>query len=119
MNAIVKTVGARKLCGTFEALKDIDLESNRGVVICVIGLSSSGKSMLRCFNQLEVINDDALWTKGGNRLPGQKRYERSEPEIARRRLATGCFSALQPFSAQDGAGNVIEGPVQMLKHERK
>ncbi len=44
----------RKSFGTFEALKGIDLEIEKGEVVCVIGPSGSGKStLIRCINLLE------------------------------------------------------------------
>ncbi|MGY4489394.1 ABC-type Fe3+/spermidine/putrescine transport system ATPase subunit [Bradyrhizobium sp. LM3.2] len=46
MNPIVKASGVRKLYGGFEALKGIDLEIDRGEVLCIIGPSGSGKSTL-------------------------------------------------------------------------
>lgn len=124
MNPIVKAVGVRKSYGTFEALRGIDLEINRGEVLCVIGPSGSGKStFLRCINQLEVISDGALWINGelvGYRRIGHKLYELSEREIARQRLATGMvFQRFNLFPHKTALENVLEGPAQVLKHERK
>lgn len=124
MNPIVKAIGVRKSYGSFEALKGIDLEISRGEVLCVIGPSGSGKStFLRCINQLESIDDGALWVNGelvGYRLVGHKLYELSEREIARQRLATGMvFQRFNLFSHKTVLENVMEGPVQVLKQERK
>lgn len=124
MNPIVKAVGVRKSFGSFEALKGIDLEISRGEVLCVIGPSGSGKStFLRCINQLESIDDGALWVNGelvGYRLVGHRLYELSERETARQRLATGMvFQRFNLFPHKTALENVTEGPVQVLKHERK
>ncbi|MGY2843473.1 polar amino acid transport system ATP-binding protein [Bradyrhizobium sp. USDA 4509] len=124
MDPIVKAVGVRKSYGTFEALKGIDLEIDRGEVLCVIGPSGSGKStFLRCINQLEVINDGALWISGelvGYRRIGHKLYELSEREIARQRLATGMvFQRFNLFPHKTALENVTEGPIQVLRHEPK
>ncbi|WP_375784827.1 amino acid ABC transporter ATP-binding protein [Bradyrhizobium sp. Pha-3] len=123
MNPIVKAVGLRKSYGAFEALKGIDLEIDRGEVLCVIGPSGSGKStFLRCINQLEVIDGGALWVNGelvGYRRTGHKLYELSEREIARQRLATGMvFQRFNLFPHKTALENIIEGPVQVLKQER-
>ncbi|MDH2348985.1 amino acid ABC transporter ATP-binding protein [Bradyrhizobium sp. SSUT77] len=124
MNPIVKASGVRKSYGAFEALKGVDLEINRGEVLCVIGPSGSGKStLLRCMNQLEIVDSGALWVNGelvGHRRVGPKLYELSEREIARQRLATGMvFQRFNLFPHKTALENVTEGPVQVLKQERK
>lgn len=124
MNPILKAVGVRKSFGGYEALKGIDLEVDRGEVLCVIGPSGSGKStFLRCINQLETVDGGALWVNGelvGYRRVGHKLYELSEREIARQRLATGMvFQRFNLFPHKTALENVIEGPIQVLKIERK
>ncbi|MET4359071.1 polar amino acid transport system ATP-binding protein [Bradyrhizobium sp. RT9b] len=124
MNPIVKASGVRKSYGAFEALKGVDLEINRAEVLCVIGPSGSGKStLLRCMNQLEIVDSGALWVNGelvGYRRVGPKLYELSEREIARQRLATGMvFQRFNLFPHKTALENVTEGPVQVLKQERK
>lgn len=124
MSPIVKAVDLRKSYGSFEALKGIDLEIKRGEVLCVLGPSGSGKStLLRCINQLEVIDRGALWVNDelvGYRRAGHKLYALSEHEIARQRRATGMvFQRFNLFSHMTALQNVIEGPVQVLKHDRR
>ncbi|MFY4776091.1 amino acid ABC transporter ATP-binding protein [Metabacillus sp. RGM 3146] len=47
--------------GSFQVLKDINLEVQEGEVVVVVGPSGSGKStMLRCINRLEGITDGEL-----------------------------------------------------------
>ncbi|WP_420969505.1 amino acid ABC transporter ATP-binding protein [Bradyrhizobium sp. B120] len=124
MKPIFKAVGVRKSFGNFEALKGVDLDIDRGEVVCVIGPSGSGKStFLRCINQLETIDGGALWINGelaGYRQVGNKLLELSEVEIARQRLSTGMvFQRFNLFPHKTALENITEGPVQVLKTDRK
>lgn len=57
MSLIIDVKGLKKNFGDNEVLKGIDLEVEKGEVVCVIGPSGSGKStFLRCLNRLEEIN---------------------------------------------------------------
>lgn len=119
MGPIPKAVGVGKHFGAFEALKGIDLQIGRGEVLCIIGPSGSGKStFLRCINQLETIDDGAIWVNGeliGYRLVDNKLLELPEREIARQRLATGMvFQRFNLFSHKTALKNVMEGPVHVL-----
>ncbi len=59
--AIVQAKQVRKSFGDNEVLKGIDLEVEKGEVVCIIGPSGSGKStFLRCLNGLEEINEGKI-----------------------------------------------------------
>ncbi|KEK23826.1 amino acid ABC transporter ATP-binding protein [Bacillus gaemokensis] len=50
-----------KFYGSFQVLKNINLEVGKGEVVVIVGPSGSGKStLLRCINQLETITDGEL-----------------------------------------------------------
>ena len=54
-NAIIQVRNLQKHFGDKAVLKSIDIDINKGDVVCVIGASGSGKStFLRCLNMLEV-----------------------------------------------------------------
>lgn len=54
MTPQIQVKNLHKSFGKLEVLKGIDLEINKGEVVCVIGPSGSGKStLLRCINRLE------------------------------------------------------------------
>ncbi|ROX71432.1 amino acid ABC transporter ATP-binding protein [Enterococcus faecium] len=59
--AMIKVDHVDKYYGKFHALKNINLEFEKGEVVVVIGPSGSGKStMLRCINGLETISSGKL-----------------------------------------------------------
>ncbi|PQC27726.1 amino acid ABC transporter ATP-binding protein [Enterococcus mundtii] len=58
---MIKFDSVEKYYGKFHALKNINLEFEKGEVVVVIGPSGSGKStMLRCINGLETITSGKL-----------------------------------------------------------
>ncbi len=60
MPAFVSIRNLRKSYGTFEALRGIDLEIEKGEVVCVVGPSGSGKStLIRCINRLESFSKES------------------------------------------------------------
>jgi len=60
--AIVKIKDLKKTFGKEEVLHSINLEVEKGEVVCVLGPSGSGKStMLRCINLLEVPTSGEVW----------------------------------------------------------
>jgi polar amino acid transport system ATP-binding protein len=106
--------------GSLNVLKGIDLAVRKGEVLCIIGPSGSGKStFLRCINQLERIDGGALWVAGervGYHRVGNKLYELDDKAIARQRRSIGMvFQRFNLFPHLTALGNVVEGPVQVLK----
>ena len=62
---IIKIEQLEKSFGDLHVLKGIDLEVNRGEVVCIIGASGSGKStLLRCINLLEEADSGHIWFDG-------------------------------------------------------
>ena len=54
-NAVIQVRNLQKNFGDKAVLKGIDIDINKGDVVCVIGASGSGKStFLRCLNMLEI-----------------------------------------------------------------
>jgi polar amino acid transport system ATP-binding protein len=124
MTALVTAIGVGKSFGKHRALEDVTLEVHRGEVVCLIGPSGSGKTtFLRCVNQLERFDTGALWLDGelvGYRQAGQRLYRLGEAEIARQRRATGMvFQRFNLFAHMTALENIIEGPVQVLRQDRR
>ncbi|WP_368905233.1 amino acid ABC transporter ATP-binding protein [Bacillus wiedmannii] len=58
---LIEFRNVNKYYGTFQVLKDINVQVRKGEVVVVVGPSGSGKStLLRCINQLETITDGTL-----------------------------------------------------------
>jgi glutamate transport system ATP-binding protein len=102
--------GVNKHFGGVQALKDVDLEVNRGEVVVVIGPSGSGKSTLcRTINRLETITSGTI-TVDGVPLPQEGK------ELARLRSNIGMvFQQFNLFSHKTILQNVMLAPVMVRK----
>ncbi|WP_339947928.1 amino acid ABC transporter ATP-binding protein [uncultured Albimonas sp.] len=112
-----------KLFGDFRALSEVSIDVAEGEVVCIIGPSGSGKTtFLRCLNQLERIDEGALWLDGellGWRLESDRLHPLPEAEIARQRRKTGMvFQRFNLFPHMTALQNITEGPVQVLREPR-
>ncbi|HEV3309463.1 MAG TPA: amino acid ABC transporter ATP-binding protein [Chloroflexota bacterium] len=106
--------GVNKHFGAVHALKNIDLEVNRGEVVVVIGPSGSGKSTLcRTINRLETITSGTI-TIDGVALPVEGR------ELNRLRSNIGMvFQSFNLFSHKTILQNVMLAPRLVRKVSRK
>ncbi len=119
-SAMVKAEGVHKRFGRLEVLKGIDLEVQRGEVMCLLGPSGSGKStFLRCINHLEKINAGRLSVDGelvGYRESGGKLHELHEKVVSRKRAEIGMvFQHFNLFPHMTALENVALAPVRVLK----
>ncbi len=63
--ATLRLERVHKSFGSLHVLRGVDLEVERGQVICVIGPSGSGKStLLRCINLLEPPDEGRILIEG-------------------------------------------------------
>ncbi len=113
--AMVVSQKVSKRFGPIEVLRGIDLEVNKGEVMCIIGPSGSGKStFLRCINHLEQINAGRLWVDGaliGYEQRGDRLHEMKPKRIARQRRDIGMvFQRFNLFPHKTAIDNVIEAP---------
>lgn len=107
-----------------EVLKGISISAEKGDVISMIGSSGSGKStFLRCVNLLEipdqgrvVLGTEEIILRSGHK--GLKSLDRRKIE----RLRTGLGMVFQNFNLWSHLSvldNVIEGPLKVLKRDKK
>jgi polar amino acid transport system ATP-binding protein len=123
-DVMVKAEAVHKRFGRLEVLKGIDLEVQRGEVMCMLGPSGSGKStFLRCINHLEKINAGRLSVDGelvGYREAGGKLHELHEREVTRKRAEIGMvFQHFNLFPHMTAVQNVTLAPIRVLKLPRE
>jgi octopine/nopaline transport system ATP-binding protein len=113
-----------KSFGTTEVLKGISLRAHEGDVVSILGASGSGKStFLRCINLLEIPDKGDVVVAGekirmregrGSRQPEDRRQvDRIRSELAM------VFQSFNLWSHMTVLQNLIEGPVHVLKRDRK
>ncbi len=105
---LVRLAGVGKHYGSFEALRGIDLDIDRGEVVVLLGASGSGKSTLcRCINRLETISSGTI-TIDGRPLPEEGRA------LARLRADVGMvFQSFNLFGHKTVLDNVTLGPIRV------
>ena len=114
MESIIQIKGLRKSFGDKEILKGIDLEVNKGEVICIIGPSGSGKStLLRCCNLLEYPNSGEILFKCENILNKKINLNKVRSKIGM------VFQNFNLFNNKDVIDNCTLGPIKILRKDRK
>jgi polar amino acid transport system ATP-binding protein len=121
---MVKAEAVHKRFGHIEVLKGVSLEVHRGEVVCLLGVSGSGKStFLRCINHLEKIDAGRLWVDGhmvGYKQVGERIHELRDHEICARRAEIGMvFQRFNLFGHMTALENVIEAPIHVRKMPRQ
>ncbi len=110
-------ISVKQLCKQFgdqEVLRGIDLEVEKGEVICVIGPSGSGKStFLRCLNLLERPDSGHIWLDGEDLMD-------PKIDLDRHRTKMGMvFQQFNLFPHMTVMQNLTVAPVMVLKKSRQ
>lgn len=121
---IVEVRNVHKYFGENHVLKGIDLDVNKGSVVCIVGPSGSGKStFLRTINHLEKVDLGTIRVDGdliGYRQDGNGLRELHEHDVARQRRTIGMvFQHFNLFPHLTVLENVIESPVRVLKESTR
>ncbi len=111
---MVEVKGLHKSFGELEVLKDINLSVSEGEVVVIIGPSGSGKStLLRCINFLEKNQSGEIYIDG-------RLIEHRDSHINKMRQNVGMvFQHFNLFPHMTVLQNVIEGPIQVKKMNKK
>ena len=120
---LVHAVNVMKSFHGTEVLKGIDMDVERGQVVCLLGPSGSGKTtFLRCINQLETIDGGRIFVDGdlmGYADHDGRLHRLHDKAIAAQRREIGMvFQRFNLFPHMTATENVMEAPVQ-VKGENK
>jgi len=114
---VLKLRGVCKRFGALEVLKGIDLDVQKGEVVCILGPSGSGKStLLRCVNLLEPPEEGEilLETQDICKGPGSGTGEQSwELDFVRQRVGM-VFQQFNLFPHKTVLENVTMAPEKVL-----
>ena len=103
----------RKSFGTFEVIKGVSFEVDKGEVVCIIGPSGSGKStILRCINGLETYDSGAITVEGTKVDPAERPIAKLRTQVSM------VFQRFNLFPHRSAIENVMEGPVYVKGMKR-
>ncbi|KTC38304.1 MULTISPECIES: amino acid ABC transporter ATP-binding protein [Pseudomonas] len=103
---MIQISGLQKNYGDHRVLHGVDLQVQKGEVVCLIGPSGSGKStLLRCINALETY-------EGGSILAFGETVQRGSKTVHTLRSRMGMvFQRFNLFPHRTVLENVMEGPL--------
>jgi polar amino acid transport system ATP-binding protein len=105
----------QKRFGKLEVLRGVDLEINRGEVVCVLGPSGSGKStLLRCINLLEPPEQGHIFLDGREITHHARREQQEDIDFVRRRVGI-VFQQFNLFPHKSALANVGLAQTKVLK----
>ena len=110
---VLRIEGLHKAFGELGVLKGIDLQVNRGEVVCIIGASGSGKStLLRCINLLEEADSGRILFHGQDLMD-------TDVDIDALRQSIGMvFQSFNLFNNKNVMDNCTMAPVVVKKIPR-
>ena len=119
---ILRVNALHKYFGDHHVLQGVDLEVQRGEMVCMIGSSGSGKStFLRCLNFMEYPSAGRIELRGrtigkeSGALHGAPTFNYQERELVQVRTHVGMvFQQFNLFPHMTVVENVMEGPVTVL-----
>jgi len=120
MMSMVKVENVCKSFGSLQVLNNINLEVNKGEVVCIIGPSGSGKStLLRCLNHLERITSGRVYIEG--ELMDEREAGKDQLKVSQKKISELCtelgmvFQRFNLFPHMTVQQNVMEAPITVRK----
>ncbi|MCL1891044.1 MAG: amino acid ABC transporter ATP-binding protein [Coriobacteriia bacterium] len=111
---VVRIENLHKYFGTLEVLKGVDLEVERGEVVCILGPSGSGKStLLRCVNLLEKPTSGTIWFEDTNITDPQTDINKIREHVGM------VFQSFNLFPHLSAKGNVMLAQRKVLKRSKE
>ncbi len=112
--SIIEATHLNKFFGTFQALKDVCVNVDRGERVVVCGPSGSGKStLIRCFNGLESHDSGTLVVDGIEVFEGSKDIRRLRQEVGM------VFQQFNLFPHLTVIENLMIGPMKVRRIPRE
>lgn len=100
--------------GDILALKDINLEVNKGEVVVILGPSGCGKStLLRCLNGLEEINGGTIKFNDYGQVGKDVKWENLREHIGM------VFQSYELFPHMNVINNILLGPMKVQKKSKE
>jgi polar amino acid transport system ATP-binding protein len=119
--AMVRLEGIHKRFGQLEVLRGVNLNVQKGEVVCILGPSGSGKStLLRCVNLLEPPEEGEIFLEGEDicKGPGSGTGEESwNLDFVRQRVGM-VFQQFNLFPHKTVLQNVTLAPMKVLGKSR-
>ena len=112
--SMIKIEHLRKEYPNVTPLKDVCAEINKGDVISVIGPSGTGKStLLRCLNQLEAPTSGKVIFNGEDITSPKCKMVKIRQKMGM------VFQSFNLFNNLNVIGNIMAGPVDLLKMKKQ
>jgi polar amino acid transport system ATP-binding protein len=115
--AMLSLEGLHKRFGNLHVLRGVDMDVDRGQVVCVLGPSGSGKStLLRCINLIEPPDDGRILLEGKAIAAGTTRVD--DRDYVRRRVGM-VFQQFNLFPHKSAIENVTLAQETVLDRPKR
>lgn len=121
---MIKMEKVYKSFGNLEVLKNINLEVEKGEVVCILGPSGSGKStLLRSLNHLERITDGKIFIDG--ELLDERKNDKDVHRVSSKKISEICselgmvFQRFDLFPHMTVLENIMLAPTAVLKKSKE